>query len=258
VGTTYFLANHSSETVCDWVTLASSCQSAVLMDPMTARSGLAPLRPSDGRTEIYLQMEPGETRVVRLFDDKHYDGPAWPVIQPAGEPIPVEGQWHVEFIDGGPVLPPAFTTSQLDCWTKIGGAEAECFAGAARYTIQLELPAGRSDGWWLDLGDVRESARVRLNGRPVGIVVAHPFRVDLTDGLQAGGNELVIEVTNLSANRIRDLDRRGVAWKKFYDINLVDHLYKPFDASGWDLKPSGLLGPVTLTPYRTVKSDEVP
>jgi hypothetical protein len=257
-GTTYFLANHSSEAVCDWVTLASSCRSAVLMDPMTARTGAAPLRRADGRTEIYLQMEPGETRVVRLFDDKHCDGPAWPVIQPAGEPIPVEGQWHVEFIDGGPVLPQAFTTSQLDCWTKIAGAEAECFAGAARYTIPLELPAGQSDGWWLDLGDVRESARVRLNGRPVGIVVAHPFRVDLTNGLQSGVNELVIEVTNLSANRIRDLDRRGVAWKKFYDINLVDHLYKPFDASGWDLKPSGLLGPVTLTPYRTVTNDEVP
>ena len=49
-----------------------------------------------------------------------------------------------------------------------------------------------------------------------------------------------------------DLDRRGVDWKKFHDINFVDHLYKPFDASKWDTKPSGLLGPVTLVPKRTV------
>jgi len=70
--------------------------------------------------------------------------------------------------------------------------------------------------------------------------------------MQPGDNELVVEVTNLSANRIRDLDRRAVDWKKFHDINLVNHLYKPFDAAGWDLKPSGLLGPVTLTPLRLI------
>ena len=85
-----------------------------------------------------------------------------------------------------------------------------------------------------------------VNDRPAGILVAHPFRVDVTGLLRKGNNELAIEVTNLSANRIRDMDRRGVDWKKFHDINLVDHLYKPFDASSWDLKPSGVLGPVTL------------
>jgi hypothetical protein len=47
-----------------------------------------------------------------------------------------------------------------------------------------------------------------------------------------------------------------VAWKKFYDINLVNHLYKPFDASDWDLKPSGLLGPVRLIPYQIVIEDD--
>ena len=114
------------------------------------------------------------------------------------------------------------------------------------------MPDSEADRWWLDLGDVRESARVWVNGRPAGAVVAHPFRVDVTGLLKPGGNEIAIEVTNLSANRIRDLDRRGVDWKKFHDINFVDHMYKPFDASDWDTKPSGLLGPVTLVPHRTV------
>jgi hypothetical protein len=63
----------------------------------------------------------------------------------------------------------------------------------------------------------------------------------------------MIEVTNLSANRIRDLDRKGTGWKKFYDINIVSHLYEPFDASGWPLKPSGLLGPVKLIPCTGVE-----
>ena len=61
---------------------------------------------------------------------------------------------------------------------------------------------------------------------------------------------LELEVTNLAANRIRDLDRRQVLWKVMREINFVNINYKPFDASGWPLQPSGLLGPVTLTPLR--------
>ena len=68
------------------------------------------------------------------------------------------------------------------------------------------------------------------------------------DGLRPRGNVLEVEVTNLSANRLRDLDRRGVAWRVFHDINVVNIDYKPLDASGWDVLPSGLVGPVTLAP----------
>jgi hypothetical protein len=34
------------------------------------------------------------------------------------------------------------------------------------------------------------------------------------------------------------------------EINFVNINYKPFDAAAWPLTPSGLLGPVTLTPLR--------
>jgi hypothetical protein len=47
---------------------------------------------------------------------------------------------------------------------------------------------------------------------------------------------------------MRLYDRLHPEWKKFYDINIVDIRYKPFDATKWDAMPSGLLGPVTLTP----------
>ena len=52
------------------------------------------------------------------------------------------------------------------------------------------------------------------------------------------------------ANRIRDLDRRGVDWKIMHEINFVNLDYRPFDASAWPDTLSGLLGPVTLTPLR--------
>ncbi|MCU0787007.1 MAG: hypothetical protein MUC91_02280, partial [Verrucomicrobia bacterium] len=65
-------------------------------------------------------------------------------------------------------------------------------------------------------------------------------------------NVLEVEVTNTSANRIRDLDRRGVSWQTFHDINFVNMNYKEFDASNWPLEDSGLLGPVRLIPVRSV------
>jgi len=67
-------------------------------------------------------------------------------------------------------------------------------------------------------------------------------------------NRLEVSVTNLSANRIADLDRRGVPWKKFYNVNMPPKLPENrgadglFSAAKWEPLPSGLLGPVTLTP----------
>jgi len=57
-----------------------------------------------------------------------------------------------------------------------------------------------------------------------------------------------VEVTNVAANRIRDLDQRGVEWKKFYDINFVNIDYETFDASKWKVMPAGLTGQVFITP----------
>jgi len=50
------------------------------------------------------------------------------------------------------------------------------------------------------------------------------------------------------ANRIRDMDIKGIKWRNYHEINFVNINYKPFDASKWEPQPSGLLGPVTITP----------
>ena len=60
-----------------------------------------------------------------------------------------------------------------------------------------------------------------------------------------------IEVTNLSANRIRDMDRRKIDWQKFF---FVDVNYKKFNASNWSIMESGLLGPVILKPVTYLKN----
>ncbi|MEC8883197.1 MAG: hypothetical protein VYD98_00955, partial [Bacteroidota bacterium] len=61
------------------------------------------------------------------------------------------------------------------------------------------------------------------------------------------------KVTNLAANRLRAKELRGEEWKTFYEINMVNKDYKPFDATVWEPTPSGLLGPVQLMPLAIEK-----
>lgn len=247
----YFVVNHTKASVDQSVPVATSFKSATCMDPMTGRVGTAQVK-ADETNSVYLQLQPGETRILKLGGQRNNPPASWDYPTLALDDVPVRGKWAIEFVEGGPELPASSSMDQLDSWTKLSDPKTQSFAGAARYTIDIEIPSRPGvEGWLLDLGDVRESARVWVNGHPAGVVVAHPFRIDVGSLIHAGNNRIEIEVTNLSANRIRDLDRRKVNWKKFHDINFVSHRYRPFDASQWDIEPSGLLGPVKLFPYAT-------
>ncbi|MEK7707346.1 MAG: glycosylhydrolase-like jelly roll fold domain-containing protein, partial [Verrucomicrobiota bacterium] len=245
-GHDYFIANRGEQEIDDWITLARRGHSVVLMDGLSGRVGAGELRPgADGKAQVHVQLAPGQSVVLRMLAQKHVDGPVWADWRLAGSPGEIKGTWRVEFIAGGPTLPRSIQTDQLASWTEFGGAEAQRFAGTARYSIAFDAPDASVKQWLLDFGKVCQSLRVRLNGRDWGTLIMPPFRV-VVDEMKPTSNLLEVEVTNVSANRIRDLDRRGVKWKNFHDINFVNLNYKPFDASEWPLYDSGLLGPVTV------------
>jgi hypothetical protein len=248
-GHDYFISNLSAGEVEGWIPLGTDAGAAVLFDPMNEQRGRAAVRQvGEKGTEVFLQLAAGEAAVLRTFSGQEtLPGPEWPYMS-AGPPQTVDGSWQVRFIDGGPVLPDSFSTNRLASWTKIGGEDARRFSGTARYVTTFQASPESAEAWQLDLGEVRASARVYLNGEDLGRAWAHPFRLPARGALQDGSNRLVVEVTNLMANRIIDLERRGVEWKKFYDINFVGTDYEPFDASGWAPMESGLLGPVQLVP----------
>ena len=138
---------------------------------------------------------------------------------------------------------------ELRSWTSLGEA-AEAFSGTARYTVEFENPEPGASAWLLELEDVRESARVWINGGYVDCLWANPFATRIP--LKEGSNKLEIEVTNLSANRLRDLELSGQEWKIFYEINMVNRNYTTFDATQWDPMPSGILGKVRITPLAPI------
>lgn len=245
----YFVANRSTNLTVDaWTKLGRPVQSVVMMDPLTGRTGTGTVRQRGSHAaEVRLSLAPGESMLLRCFAQKSAHGPSWREWMPASQPQPLTGNWEVRFLEGGPVLPASTRMEQLFSWTTLPDPNAQRFAGTALYTLTFDRPPGGARHWTLDLGNVAQSARVRLNGRSFGTLITPPFRVVL-DHLQSRGNRLEVEVTNVSANRIRDLDRQGVKWKNFNDINFVNLAYQPFDASKWPITDSGLLGPVTLTP----------
>ncbi|HTY86451.1 MAG TPA: glycosyl hydrolase [Candidatus Acidoferrum sp.] len=272
-GWNYFIANRTTTNFNGWISLAHPAKSVVVLDPLSGESGVAAvkkdipdLKGSFLVGEVYAQLAAGQSVILRAYAGEEIDGRNAALRRPAGaerRPYPywqpqtpdaksqtLTGDWKIKFLEGGPTLPADFQTAQLASWTTFPDTNCQAFAGTAKYEITFEAPnspsAIRHPQFFLDIGDVRQSARVKLNGKDYGTLIAPPFRV-VVDNLQPTGNVLEVEVTSVAANRIRDLDRRGVQWKIFKDINIANENYRPFNAADWPLTDCGLLGPVTLT-----------
>jgi hypothetical protein len=245
----YFIANQTAGSYDGWLALARPMAAATLFDPMTGASGQLAVRNRDHQSQVYLQIAPGESRVVRISPTPPGAGRQWASLLPIGEPLLLDRPWQVEFVQGEPALPASYQLDRLASWTEAPDREAQRFAGTACYRTTFDLPAGiQADDWLLDLGEVRASARVRINGQVAGALIGLPMRLRVGEHLHRGQNLLAIEVTNLSANRLRDLDRRGADWKIMKDINLVTVHYQKIEPANWPIEPSGLLGPVRLLP----------
>lgn len=238
----YFIANHTAGDVDSWVRLGVAVAQATQFDPMSGAAGSLALRDQD---TVHLQLAAGESTIL-CVGKQTAPYPAWSYVKPEGQSIPLTGEWSVQFVEGGPELPTPYKATELGSWTEKDDARNKAFAGTARYTLHFVAPTVKADDWCLDLGDVRDSARVRLNGHDVGALISLPFRIRVGKWLKAGDNTLEVEVTNLSANRIRDLDQRKVNWKIMSDANIVTHQYSKFNAAKWPVEKSGLLGPVVL------------
>ncbi len=256
MGRIYFVSNPSERAVDGWVPLDSRADTVMAFDPMHGRQGRLTTRASGTTREVYLQIPAGGSLIVAESPapaDETFDA-----FRAAGEPVAVAGPWTVRFIKGGPRLPSRRSVDRLQSWTTFG-RDAEVFSGTAVYATAFARPKSADQLWQLDLGRVAESARIRLNGRDVATLIGAPYRVVLDASQLQASNTLEVSVTNLSANRIRDLDLRDVSWKKFYNVNFPARLPENrgpdglFTAARWEPLESGLLGPVTLTPMTVIR-----
>jgi hypothetical protein len=120
------------------------------------------------------------------------------------DPFEIKGPWELDFPKGWKA-PDRVTLERLISWTDHPNPGVRYFSGTATYHRQFVLPGGfaaHDRGLYLDLGRVAVIAEAKLNGYDLGILWKPPFRVEITDALRAGANELVVNVVNLWPNRL--------------------------------------------------------
>ncbi|QHT69234.1 glycoside hydrolase [Rhodocytophaga rosea] len=252
-GKVYFVTNLHNRFTADTIQLNTSAQSVELYNPLMQEKGLVPFKQAGAKSiKLYLTLAPGQSCIITTYAKKQAGNNYVYQLPDEAAPISLQGNWNLTFTTGEPAIPAAVTTSQLTSWTTLGDSLTQYFSGTGVYTLQFTLPATAtlSKGFLLDLGDVREMAQVTINGQNIGKVWSLPYRLYIKPGILKKENTLQIAVTNLSANRIRYMDKQKVEWKKFHEINFVNIRYEPFDAAKWEPVVSGLLGPVQLIPLK--------
>ena len=241
----YFIANLSPRDIQDRLPLAVSFKDAVWFNPLNGDITAATF----SGDSIDISLHSGESMILQVYDKPLAERPAMQASsQDHCKDIILQGPWTLTFVEEAPKVANTFQLDRLQTWETLPDDSARVTMGTGVYTTRFKL-SKREDPkgpWMIDLGDVRESARVYINGQFIGCAWSVPFILSCRNALKVGDNELRIEVTNLPANRIADLDRRGVKWRKMEEINVVDINYQRTTYDTWDPVPSGLHTPVRL------------
>jgi hypothetical protein len=251
-GRLYYLVNHQAVPVDTLVPLNTPARSVLIMDPLSGGSGAAVMEQSAGQVKVKVQLQPGESVFIRTYN-RAYRASPWPYEKKRDSPEEVNGRWTLRFDRGGPRIPDPVELDSPVPWTSLKDSIMQAYSGQATYSVTFTHHGESDREYLLRLGKVYESARVRLNGTDLGPFWCIPFEKRVGHLLNEGENQLEIEVANLMANRIRSMDRQGIPWRIFHEINFVNIAYEPFDASLWQVEPSGLEGPVELVPLELDK-----
>lgn len=217
-----------------------------------------------GIISVSKNANPGKTRNKRI------------PVEDIPAPVELTAPWTVKFGPLGPTQSVQFDT--LTSWHKSEVPDIKYYSGTALYSNSIDLPQalfGSGTQLLLDLGDVREIASLKINGKEAGILWKPPYRVDATALLHPGRNQLEIAVINVWVNRLigdeqfpRDYKVGPETfpivseWPKWLiegtprpeprrKAFTTYHIYK----ADSPLRPSGLLGPVRIIPVRTVDLD---
>lgn len=240
----YFISNLSDHDVSGNIALSVKYKDAMFFDPLTGARHAAYIHDDS----IALSLHSGESVILETFDRPTATG----IMQKPFRylhPKTISGKWKLAFTDSHPQVKETFVMDTLHTWETLADDSVQETMGTGSYTTTFMMSSKEIKScrqWAIDLGDVRESARVWINGRYIGCAWCLPYILDCQDALHAGRNTLRIDVTNLPANRIAAMDRKGIKWRKFNEINIVDLNYKKTTYEHWAPVKSGLNSNVTL------------
>jgi hypothetical protein len=259
----YFVVNRRASTLHADCTFRVSGKQPELWDPVTGEQrDLPQFESKGGSTSVPLEFEPyGSMFVIFRKGIQTTEAGSqnsaevnFPKLSQTQE---LAGSWTVQFdpqwfypTDGlsGDQARGLMVFDKLEDWTKRSEPAVHDFSGTAVYkqvfSMQPPVPGLRL---YLDLGTVKETARVRLNGKDLGVVWCPPWRAEITGAAKPGENALEIEVVNLWPNRLVGDSKLPAGVRRTRTRMFV----------GWlnnDQLSSGLLGPVTIQTVQRIST----
>lgn len=96
------------------------------------------------------------------------------------------------FYEGAPIL-----------WSHMG---KPYYSGFMTYEANFTQKIDENRRYELDLGEVLHSAEVFINGKFVDSLVFSPFKLDITDFVKDGKNELMLKIANTTGNELYKVD----------------------------------------------------
>ena len=242
----YFVANRSTNATSASCTFRVAGKAPELWNAVTGERRIPSCKAGEGSTLISLDFDPCGSwfvvfRKATANPAKYANGK--PELKTLAE---MDGAWVASFDTnwGGPT---SAEFNSLVSWTERPEPGIKFYSGTATYTKTFELPNSKSETrnakLFLDLGNVRELAEVKVNGKSCGVTWCPPFRVDITDAVKPGANKLEVEVVNFWPNRI--IGDAALPKEQRLTRTNIRKLTKETP-----LMPSGLLGPVRLLEQR--------
>ncbi len=248
--TIWFLTNLSNKFSYDLIDLPQDGQSLEYYNPINNDYGKLHFTKNSHSMQTQLYLPPGSS--CFLISSNHRSNKEyWNFKIPSENSLLIDN-WEVKFSIGSPQLPDKIfhPSNPLTSWTLWPDSTLEWFNGYGNYYATFKLPENwkSSKGFYVQFNNLRETAKVTINNQDIGTIWSVPYQLYIPiDKFRFGTeNSITLSVRNLSANEARFLDTKGVKWKKFYDANIVDITYKPFDASKWKPEASGILGSVKI------------
>ncbi len=240
----YFISNQLERTRSFEFSLRADGRVPEIWNPATGEMRKAGTwKLEKGRTVFPLQLEAAESVFVVLREKtavkSSASGDNQRFLRTAQE---LSGGWTVAF-EKRPAAPsaPVYAEALFD-WSKHDDAAVRHFSGTAQYKRVFSFSvseANRGKRVWLDLGEVANLAEVFVNGVSCGVAWTPPYRVEVTQALKSGDNELRVAVTNTWANRM-------IGDAELPEAERVTWTTAKLSMKGRPLLKAGLLGPVRL------------
>lgn len=259
----YFVSNRTNEPIKGDCIFRTTKASPELWDPLTGKIRKLPqFSSSEGVTTVSLEFDALQSFFIvfrnhtsgALSERKNFSEKT--------EIASLNGPWNVSFDPkwGGPEKVVRFDS--LKGWNLRPEEGIKYYSGIAGYRKHFDLlnaiSKDKNKRLYLDLGEVKNLARVMLNGKDLGVVWTAPWKVEITEAVKQKGNTLEIEVANLWPNRLigdEKLPEDGIknrAWpdwlikgeKRTSGRNTFT-TYRNYTKDSPLLK-SGLIGPVTI------------